>query len=125
MRHPARRDGVIHRHKIRNFRKKEQSMNTHTDTLCPKCREMLGTSIGAFFRSAAMFHMFLVVCTLGLWIPAWIWIVLNHRKLGICAECGGYVDPSREMPVPEQPEEPVPPAPAVSPEANESWPKAA
>jgi len=100
-------------------------MATHVETLCPSCKEALGTGIGAFFRSAAVFHLFVVVCTLGLWIPVWIWLSLKRRKLGICAEFGRYVDPSREIPDPKQPKNPVAPILSGASETDDSRPQKA
>ena len=67
-------------------------MSSRRDTLCPICRARLGTGLGAFLRSAAILHLFCVVCTAGLWLPVWIYITLKKRQNRICLECGTDLD---------------------------------
>lgn len=75
------------------------------DSLCPKCRQKIGTGFFSFFKSAAVFDLFLTICSCGLWIPMWIWGSHARRKRGICLECGEAVQPEplHTHPVEENP----------------------
>jgi len=88
-------------------------MTMQRDTLCPACRQTLGRGPLAFFRSAAVFHLFFVLCSFGLWIPVWLWSLRSRRRLGLCTECGADLQPQEPSQTntaagPERPDTPTP-----------------